>query len=216
MTQRIILITLLLITVLSVNAQTTETKPEHLVQISGVVVESDSLIPLPFVSIMIRNTSRGTISDFYGFFTLVAKPGDELQFFSLSHKNATYKIPDSLSGKHYSIIQVLTMDTILLAGVPVYPWPTKEEFKKAFLNLDLTDTDYERAAKNLEREDLRESINGSTMDASANYRIAMQQHYTKIYTAGQFPSISLLNPSAWAQFIDAWRKGKFKKQPTKK
>ena len=48
------------------------------------------------------------------------------------------------------------------------------------------------------------------MDAQSNYRYAMQQYLTKVYTAGQYPTISLLNPIAWAQFIDAWRKGKLK------
>jgi len=52
------------------------------------------------------------------------------------------------------------------------------------------------------------------MDAQSNYRYAMQQYLTKVYTAGQYPTISLLNPIAWAQFIDAWRKGKFKKKST--
>ena len=38
----------------------------------------------------------------------------------------------------------------------------------------------------------------------------------KVYTAGQYPVNNLLNPIAWAQFIDAWRQGKFKKKTTKK
>lgn len=54
------------------------------------------------------------------------------------------------------------------------------------------------------------------MNGQANYRYAMQQYLTKVYTAGQYPTISLLNPIAWAQFIDAWRKGKFKKKSTDK
>jgi len=189
--------------------------PDKYLQISGVVVENDSLKPIPFVSIMIKGTKHGTVSDYYGFFTIVAKPGDELQFFSVTHKNATYPLPDTLKGKHYSIIRVLTRDTVELPAVAVYPWPSKEDFKKAILNLDLSDTDLERAAKNMDNEDVRASINGMTMDAASNYRVRMQQQYTKLYTAGQYPSISLLNPIAWAQFIDAWRKGKFKTQPAK-
>jgi hypothetical protein len=42
----------------------------------------------------------------------------------------------------------------------------------------------------------------------------MQQQYTRLYSAGQgsnnLMSNNLLNPVAWAQFIDAWRKGKLK------
>ncbi len=182
---------------------------EKYIQVSGVVLD-DSLQPLPFVSIMIKGTRHGTVSDFYGFFTLVAKAGDEMQFFSINHKNTTYQLSDTLTGKHYSIIQILTKDTIQLAQVNVYPWPSKEQFKRAILNLDLTDTDIERAYKNMDNEDVRASIKGGTMDAAANYRVRMQQQYTRLYQAGQYPSVSLLNPVAWAKFIDAWRKGKLK------
>jgi hypothetical protein len=31
-----------------------------------------------------------------------------------------------------------------------------------------------------------------------------------LYQQGQMPSGSLLNPVAWAQFVNAWKKGKFK------
>lgn len=183
--------------------------PDKYIQVSGVVLD-DSLQPLPFVSIMIKGTRHGTVTDYYGFFTIVAKPGDEMQFFSINHKNNTYQLADTLSGKHYSIIQILTKDTIQLAQVNVYPWPSKEQFKRAILNLDLSDTDIERAYKNMDNEDVRASIKGGTMDAAANYRVRMQQQYTRLYQAGQYPSVSLLNPVAWAQFIDAWRKGKLK------
>ncbi|MBK6839366.1 MAG: hypothetical protein IPG90_14770 [Bacteroidetes bacterium] len=44
-----------------------------LVQFSGIVVTSDSLNPVPYTSIMIRNTYRGTVGDYYGFFSFVAK-----------------------------------------------------------------------------------------------------------------------------------------------
>jgi hypothetical protein len=193
-------------------ATTTNTQnalPDKYIQISGVVLD-DSLQPLPFVSIMLKDTRSGTVSDFYGFFTVVAKAGDEMQFFSINHKSKSYNLSDTLTGRHYSIIQILTKDTIQLATVNVFPWPSKEQFKRAILNLDLSDTDIERAYKNMNNEDVRASIKGGSMDAAANYRFMMQQQYTKLYQAGQYPSISLLNPLAWAQFIDAWRKGKLK------
>ncbi len=203
---------LLLSFTVTLSAQTQPTStvvPEKYLQISGVVLD-DSLQPLPFVSIMLKGTRSGTVSDYYGFFTIVARPGDEMQFFSINHKSKAYNLADTLTGKHYSIIQILTKDTIQLATVNVFPWPSKEQFKRAILNLDLSDTDIERAYKNMDNEDVRASIKGGSMDAAANYRVKMQQQYTRLYQAGQYPSVSLLNPVAWAQFIDAWRKGKLK------
>jgi hypothetical protein len=187
------------------------------IQLSGIVVEGDSLLGVPFVSVY-KGSKPVTITDYYGFFTLVVQPGDEIRFASLAHQNALYKLDDTLSLKHYYIIQRLVKDTIMLANIDVYPWPTKEEFKKAFLDLDLGENDYDRAYKNLDRNQLSYNERNMKMDAQANYRYAMQQYLTKVYTAGQYPTISLLNPIAWAQFIDAWRKGKFKKKadPKKK
>ncbi|QQR94858.1 MAG: hypothetical protein IPJ93_14050 [Bacteroidota bacterium] len=41
---------------------------EKLVQLSGVIVTGDSLSPVPYTGIMIKSSSRGTVSDYYGFF----------------------------------------------------------------------------------------------------------------------------------------------------
>ncbi len=200
----------------SAQVKSGKTDYNSLVQFSGVVLDQDSLTPIPFVAVMIKGTNRGTKSDYYGFFNLVVSPGDEIEFLSLVHKTRSYKIADTLRQKYYYAIQILTKDTIQLDEVAVYPWPSKEDFKRAFLNLDLNDTDAERADKNLAREEMSYMERTQPASASENYQYVMQAIYTKVYTAGQQPSISLLNPVKWAQFIDAWRKGKYKTQTKKK
>src|ERR1041385_891598 len=101
-----------------------QAKQEHqLVQFSGVVLDQDSLTPIPYVSIIVKGTKRGAITDFYGFFSMVLNPGDELEFYSLTHKSRTYKLPDTLKQKYFYAIQVLAKDTIQLPMVEVYPWP---------------------------------------------------------------------------------------------
>jgi hypothetical protein len=188
----------------------------NLIQFSGVVLDQDSLTPIPFVAVMIKGTNWGTRSDYNGFFNLVVSPGDEIEFLSLVHKTRSYKIADTLRQKYYYAIQILTKDTVQLEAVEVFPWPSKDEFKRAFLALDLNDTDIQRADKNLAREELTYLERTHPTNPSENYRYMMQTIYTKIYTAGQQPSNNLLNPVKWAQFIDAWRKGKFSNKPQKK
>lgn len=204
----------LIVVTFGVHAQTPAVKKDlkKLVQFSGVVVESDSLKPLPFTSILVKGTTHGTISDFYGFFTLVASPGDEIEFFSVAYKDGTYKIPDTLTAAHYSIIQVLTKDTVVLPTATVYAWPSRDEFKQAFLKLDVAHNEYDRAQKNLEEAEMRELAKGISMDAQGNYSYAMQRQYTKLYYAGQYPPNNLLNPVAWAKFIKAWKEGKLKRK----
>jgi len=192
-------------------AQTVQPQADknHLVQFSGVVLDQDSLFPIPFVSVVIKGVKRGTVSDIYGFFSLVISPGDELEFSALTHKSRTYKIADTLRQKYYYAIQVLTKDTFQLPIVDVYPWPSKEDFKRAFLALDLNDSDGDRADKNLTREELSYMERTQGASASENYKYVMQAYYTKVYTSGQAPVNNLLNPIAWAEFISAWRKGKY-------
>ncbi len=185
---------------------------EKLVQFSGVVVASDSLQPVPFASVMIKNANRGTVTDYYGFFSFVAVKGDTVEFLYLGYKRAQYIIPDSLTDKRYSLIQVLVRDTIALKETVIYPWPSKEEFKKAFLELNVPDNDLARAERNLELAQQKEVRDAVPYDGSINYKYAMQQRQSRLYTAGQYPTSNLFNPIAWAQFIKAWQDGTFKKK----
>lgn len=185
---------------------------KSLIQFSGVVVSADSLQPIPFTNVIIRNARRGTMTDFYGFFSFVAMKGDTIDFQYVGFKTSTYLIPDSLNEQHYSIIQVLVRDTINLREAMVYPWPTKDEFKRAFVELELSDDDLKRAQRNFELAALREVQAQVTYDGNMNYKMAMQQRQTQLYSTGQFPSISLLNPLAWAAFIQSWKDGAYKKK----
>jgi hypothetical protein len=175
-----------------------------------VLSNSDSLKPVPLTSVIIKGTRRGAISDYFGFFTLVAQPGDVIQFISLGYKEAEYKIPDTLSSISYSIIQTLFRDTINLKEVTVYPWPSKEDFKREFLNLKLPDDDIVRAERNMQAEDMRLLMKGLSNDPNITGMYALQNYQTKLYHNGQMPTSNLLNPIAWAKFIQAWKAGKFK------
>ena len=185
---------------------------KDLIQFSGIVVEADSLIPVPFTHIIIKNSNRGTIADYYGYFSFVAKKKDTVIFSGTGYKKARYIIPDTLSGNKYSLIQVLSFDTIVMKETVIYPWPSVEQFKKVFLSNNIPDDDLQRAKKNLAQEEMKEKFETMSMDGSMNYKAQMQQQSNRLYWAGQYPSNNLLNPIAWAQFIKAWREGKLKIQ----
>ena len=187
-------------------------KPNDLVQFSGVIVTADSLNPIPYVSIMIHNTSRGTVSDFYGFFSFVAKMRDTIEFAALGYKRAKFVIPDTLNDFRCSLIQMLKPDTINLAEVVIFPWPTKEQFKEAFLQLKVPDDNLDRAQKNLNKNRMNILAAAMPMDGSMNFKNAMNNQSAKLYYAGQLPPNNLLNPVAWSKFIQMWQNGEFKKK----
>jgi hypothetical protein len=185
---------------------------KDLVQFSGAVVTGDSLHPVPFTHIIDHNTHFGTISDYYGYFSFVARKGDSITFSAVGFKKALFIIPDTIQNSRYTMFQVMANDTIYLNETVIYPWPTKEQFKEAFLNLDIPDDDLEIARQNLERYELYVRAEAMPMDGSMNYRNYIDQTVDKLYYAGQTQPISLLNPFAWAQFIKAWQDGKFKRK----
>lgn len=190
-----------------------EEQKKEVVQLTGVVVGMDSLQPVPFTSIIIKNTHKGTISDYYGYFSLVAESGDTIRFSSISYKNVEFVIPYNLENGKYSLIQKMEADTIMLQEVVIRPWPTREQFRQAFINLKVPDDDLERARKNLERQALKDRLeNGDIGDGKAAYSAHIQQENSRLYYAGQAPPIQLLNPLAWAEFIKAWKRGDFKRK----
>jgi hypothetical protein len=216
MMKKITLVSLLLLLGFSlVKAQSNKRKPGDLLQFSGVVVSGDSLQPVPFTAITVKGTYRGTLSDYYGFFSFVAQEGDTIEFSVLGFQKSTYILPDSLDGSRYSIIQVLNQDTVMLPTTVIYPWPTKEQIYEYFLKAPVPDDDLERARKNLAQETIVDMALTVPMDATMNYRNAMSQYNTRLYNAGQIPMNNLLNPIAWAKFVQAWKKGEFKKKTTR-
>lgn len=207
--------------VFSQEDKTNETKKtvEDIVQFSGVVVTADSLDPIPFAAIQVVGTRRGTVADYHGFFSLVAVKGETVVFSCVGYKKAYYKIPDNLEGNRYTMFQVMAKDTIMLTETVVYPWPSKEQFSKAFLELDIPYDDYDRAMNNLELMALKDRAEQMGWDASMNYRDFVSNiHYQASYQGQMKPSLTgmvnnpLLNPFAWAELVKAWKAGKFKRK----
>ena len=140
------------------------------IQFSGVVVSQDSLKPVPYCSIIDKATKRGTTSDYFGYFSFVANKGDTIEFSSIGYKKSSFIIPDTLSTDKYSLIQVMFQDTILLKTAVVYPWPSKEQFAKAFVETEIPNDDYKRAMKNLSRSQLNERMKFTPMDGGLNFK----------------------------------------------
>ncbi len=86
----------------------------ELVQFTGVLVTGDSLTGVPYAVVKVKDSSHGTITDYYGFFSFVAKLGDTIEFSCVGYHKARYIIPDTLKDNRYSLIQILNVDTINL------------------------------------------------------------------------------------------------------
>ncbi len=199
------------------NRQQTAAAKPHLIQFSGMILtdEGTRLTPVPYATVYLPEKRRGTYADYRGFFTIVVERGDKVRFNCLGFDPVTITVPDTLTQERYSVVQLMTQDTINLAPVFIFPWPSKEHFKIEFLKMDVTPELQRLAAENVANDYLAEARKNEVIipysgRESANFYLRQQaREYTYI---GQIPPMNIFSPLAWGQFFKAWKDGKFKKQ----
>lgn len=184
----------------------------HYIQVTGIVI-SDSMYRIPYVKIFDVTTKRGVIADYYGYFAIVTHPGDTLQFSCLGYKRKFYVVADTTQLEAFSLVQILKEDTLQSDPVTVYPWPSKSEFADYFVNMDIPDDDLQRAKKRLTPQEMAFVGALLTGDAMMAYNSGQQMYYQSLYTRGQGPQNNLLNPGAWADFINGLGTGEYRISP---
>ena len=185
---------------------------DSVVQLYGVVMTADSLQGIPSCSVIVEGRGRGTITSYDGVFSIAVLKGDKITFSSVGYKNRSIEIPVNLNGNQYSVIQLLVNDTAYLPATILKPRPTREQFERDFVNSKTADDLYETARKNTEEAQRRILLNSLPADGREAVNYQLRQQATKAYYSGQVPPMNILNPAAWADFIQAWKRGDFKKK----
>lgn len=189
-----------------------ETVKDSVVQLYGIVMTADSLQGIPAVSVTIKGTHRGTITNNQGVFSIAALKGDIIEFTHVSYKAKSVVIPRNIQGNQYNMVQLMVEDTFYLPATIIKPRPTPDQFARDFVNTKVPDDDIEIARQNnsaAKRRILLQSTPGDGGEAtSLQFRnIANKASYT-----GQVPPMNIFNPAAWAEFIKAWKRGDFKRK----
>ena len=202
----------LIMTSVAIFAQIKE--EEKLVQFSGIVLDgtTSELLPVPYTNILVKEKGRGTYSDFNGFFSIVVEKGDLGEFSAIGYRSVIFRMPDTLKENRYSLVQLMTQDTINLPETVVFPWPSREHFKLEFLAMDVSTEMQERALKNLANETLEKMRKDVVYDGNENADYYLRQQSRNYYHIGQTPPMNIFNPLAWKEFFDAWKAGKYKKK----
>ncbi len=188
------------------------TARDSVIQLYGVVMTADSLQGIPSCSVIVEGKGRGTITSYDGVFSIVVLKGDRITFSSIGFKNRSIDIPQNLAENQYSVIQLLISDTAYLPATILKPRPTREQFERDFVNNKVTDDLYETARKNLDETQRRILIASLPADGREAVNYQLRQQASKAYYSGQLPPMNILNPAAWADFIQAWKRGDFKKK----
>jgi hypothetical protein len=185
---------------------------DSVVQLYGVVMSADSLRGLPAVSILVKGTGRGTLTNSQGVFSIVVLKGDEIEFSCIGFKNKITKIPNNLEGNQYSIIQLMINDTAFLPAAIIKPRPTREQFERDFVNADIPDDDIEIARKNTDMATRRILMRSLPNDGRESVNMALAKNAQRYYYTGQTPPMNIFNPFAWGEFIRSWKRGDYKKK----
>lgn len=175
----------------------------HVIQISGVVMVSDSLYPAPYVTVVRSRDYRGTYTDRDGYFTLPVIAGDTLEFICTGLIPSYFVIPAGSKEYHLSMVQVMDMDTITLPTVYILPYPAPYKLKRELLALDLPGDQYRaftRDVASISQYDGMIDFSGRSYKEAA---ATLDARYSGGFRSGG----NLLNPGAWNSFIRSIRSG---------
>lgn len=201
------LIVIIIIAVLPWHALSQENPPRKNIEVSGQVLTSDSLRPVPFANILIRSGDYGAVSDFKGSFRFNASSSDTITISSIGFKKATFIIPDTAQADFFLKRLVLYPDTTQLNEVTIRAWPTLESFKHDFINRSIPDDYYILAMNNLLCSEIRKYAQSIPMDPEMNNKQFLDLYIDKYYYSGQIIPYTIFDPIRWKEFFDAIRSG---------
>lgn len=189
-----------------------QVRQDNVVQLYGVVMTADSLRGLDGVSVSVKGKGRGTITNGQGVFSIAVLKGDLIEFSYIGYKSKTVPIPENLSGNDLSIIQLMTSDTNYLPGTVIRARPTRPQFERDFVNLEIPADEYEIARQNLEEQKRAALMTSLPNDGREAINYTLRQRANAAYYTGQLPPQNIFNPFAWSQFIKAWKRGDYKRK----
>jgi len=170
-------------------------------------------MPVQGVAVISKKLRRGAVSERTGIYSITSTPGDTIFFRALGFKRYHTIIPESYEEKHCKVDIVLDIDTIPIAEITILPWKSYNEFIREMAKERPVDPLIENMNDNLASIYVAvANQTGVRVSSEAGYRYAMEQNFSALSTRNQYPVNNLLNPFAWAKFIDGIKNGLFKSQ----
>jgi hypothetical protein len=185
---------------------------DNIIQIDGVTMTADSLRAVSDVTVAIKNQNRGTESEYTGVFSIVCNKGDTLEFSCLGFRPKEFVVSKDLKGQLFSMIQLMAQDTFYLPESIIRSLPTREGFNYAFQHYHVPYDHYELARRNTNAYMLRALAYTLPHDGHESQSRLLQQQANEAVYYGQRQPMNILNPIAWGQFFDAWKRGDFRKK----
>lgn len=209
--KKILFLVSFLMGVTAANAQFEKAR-DSVVQLFGVIMTADSLEAIPAVSVTVKGTKRGTITNNEGVFSIAVLKGDVIEFSHVSFLPGSVQVPDTLKGSQYSIVKTLVQDTAFLPVAIIRPRPTPEQFARDFVNVPIAEDELEILRKANTPEARRAYLAKLPQDGRELTNRQLNNVFQRARYQGQIPPMNIFSPAAWAEFINAWKRGDFKRK----
>lgn len=203
------LIILLVGVIMPGNAQ----QKKRVIQLSGVVLEEDSVSggPVPGVHIYVPKAGRGTTTNGMGFFSMPVLEGDEITISAVGYDRQSVTVSPEWP-EYQTIIITLTQDTTFLPEVVIFPFPTEEVFKQAVLAMNMPLDNNGIDKRNFNEELLALMIKTTPMDGYQNQRYYLDQWANSANSRFQPVTNPFLNVFNWAKFFSSLKENDKKKK----
>ncbi len=184
------------------------------VQFSGLIVteEFGQIRAVPYAYVWILDRKVGVVANERGFFSIVTETGETVEFSALGFAKSNFRIPDTLRDDRYSMIKILSQDTVLLPEAVIFPWPNRDYFRTEFLAMNVKDELQRRADDNVTAETLEKVRKATPISGIETSTMFLRNQAKSYYYYGQQPPMNIFNPQAWGQFFSAWKRGDFKRK----
>ena len=190
---------------------------DNIVEVSGIILtrnEQNGMQYVPFATVAVENSNRGTYANWEGMFSIVVKKGESLSFTAIGFGQFSINIPIDYEGLYYSAVIELESKDVNLAEVIIFPWPNRDNFRAEFLAMQPSEAMRleDIAEGNLNRRKMFEMSKNMGMDATENAMYYLQKQASSYSYMGQGLPMPILSPVAWSQFFRQWQNNKKKKK----
>lgn len=192
-------------------ASAQDQRDKKVIQLSGIILNSDSTDAVPGVNIYVPKKGRGTSSGRFGYFSMPVLEGDSIIFSFIGLKKQSFKIPEIVENDRISLILTMEVDEIALAEIEVMPYPTEAEFKQAILAMNVVDP-MSISRANMSPEMLLRWAESMPASSNENFRYFQQGQMLQNQDLYGPRPLRLLDPFAWSQFIRSIKRGDLKRK----
>lgn len=175
---------------------------ERIFQVSGMVISRSNSSPIPFVTAQVNHSKQGTLTNLEGFYSIPVSEFDTIYFSHIGFKRSRLVMKEYLKdykgdkSQYIYVVNYLTEDSVTLPTVNIFPYDTPEELRTAFLNMENTQTQMERNAReNLDPRVLHEIMQNLEVDGGERLAVGNQIYYNQFANRNVLPTVGF-NPMA--------------------